>query len=185
MYEPAPPADPDAPFSFSMEGYAGRTPGALLHHIWSPGWNSVQALTRFQEEIGGPLRGGDPGVHLLASRAGTRPTYFDASSPAPAITAGELRLVPLYHVFGSEELSAHSPPLAALIPAPYLALSADDAARLGLAAGERASLWRGDQAQHLPVRIDPRLRRGIAGLPVGIDGAWHGALPTSAKVTRA
>ena len=32
-----------------------------MSRLWAPGWNSVQAITKFQEEIGGPLRGGDPG----------------------------------------------------------------------------------------------------------------------------
>ena len=59
--EPKPPDDPNSPLAFSMEGYEGRPPPALLAHDWAPHWNSVQALNKFQEEIGGPLRGGDPG----------------------------------------------------------------------------------------------------------------------------
>ena len=36
--------------------------------FWAPGWNSIQAVNKFQEEIAGPLRGGDPGVRLLERR---------------------------------------------------------------------------------------------------------------------
>ena len=52
---PEPPHDPDAPLSFSMEGFHGPPPAALIPRYWAPGWNSVQALNKFQEEVGGPL----------------------------------------------------------------------------------------------------------------------------------
>ena len=40
--------------------------------------------------------------------------------------------MPLYHIFGSEELSAAAPAVAELAPAPYLALNPADAAAFGL-----------------------------------------------------
>jgi NADH-quinone oxidoreductase subunit G len=76
--EPIPLRNPDAPFTNSMEGYYGAMPGALYPFFWAPGWNSAQALNKFQEEVGGPLRGGDTGVRLFAS--GSRCT---TSSSAP------------------------------------------------------------------------------------------------------
>ena len=53
VHEPEPPEDPDAPFSFSMEGYLGHPPPALIPRFWAPGWNSVQAVNKFQDEVGG------------------------------------------------------------------------------------------------------------------------------------
>jgi NADH-quinone oxidoreductase subunit G len=64
VHEPGVPADPGTPFAYSMEGSAGRTPPDLLPRYLAPGWHSPQALNRFQEEIGGPLVGGEPGVLL-------------------------------------------------------------------------------------------------------------------------
>ena len=61
IHEPPPPQDRDSPLSFSMEGYQGAPPPKLASHFWAPGWNSIQALNRFQEEVGGPLRGETPG----------------------------------------------------------------------------------------------------------------------------
>ena len=61
VHEPKPPADPDTPLAFSMEGYQDQPPAPLISRYWSPGWNSVQALNKFQQEVGGPLKGGDPG----------------------------------------------------------------------------------------------------------------------------
>ena len=65
VHEPKPPDDPDTPLSFSMEGYEGQPPAPLISRYWSPGWNSVQALNKFQQEVGGPLKGGDPGKRLI------------------------------------------------------------------------------------------------------------------------
>ena len=39
-------------------------------------------------------------------------------------------LLPLYHIFGSEELSLSAPGVAELAPKPYVALNAEDAKRL-------------------------------------------------------
>ena len=69
--EPGIPNDPDSAFTFSMEGFRGPVPSGVLPSTWTPGWNSVQGLTKFQEEVGGALRGGDPGVRLIEPRPGT------------------------------------------------------------------------------------------------------------------
>ena len=37
-----------------MEGYEDQPPAPLISRYWSPGWNSVQALNKFQQEVGGP-----------------------------------------------------------------------------------------------------------------------------------
>ncbi|MGQ0722921.1 MAG: NADH-quinone oxidoreductase subunit NuoG [Candidatus Eiseniibacteriota bacterium] len=169
VHEPKPPADPDSSFSFSMEGYEGPLPAAVAARFWAPGWNSIQALNRFQEEIGGPLRDGDSGVRLLEPNASARPDYFP---PADAFRprAGELLLVALHHVFGSEELSAAAPGVAELSPDVYLAISPEDAAALGLRPGGAAGLALDGMLLTLPVRVTPGLARGIAGLPRGLAG---------------
>src|SRR3546814_3856382 len=76
--EPRQPQDADTALSFSMEGYNGvgspDRPGALLPYAWAPGWNSPQAWNKFQQEVGGNLRGGNPGQQLFA--VGATQTYF-------------------------------------------------------------------------------------------------------------
>ncbi len=107
VHEPKPPQDPDTPLSFSMEGYEGRPPASLISRYWSPGWNSVQALNKFQREVGGPLEGGDPGKRLLEPQQGARPAYF-ANIPSPSnLKPGDASL-PKYFIFSSEELSSYS-----------------------------------------------------------------------------
>lgn len=70
VHEPITQRNPDAPFSNSMEGYYGPMPGALYPFYRAPAWNSVQALNKFQQEVGGPLVGGDPGVRLIVPHRG-------------------------------------------------------------------------------------------------------------------
>ena len=175
VHEPKPPDDPDSPFSFTMEGAQATPPAALLPRVWAPGWNSVQALTRFQEEIAGPLRGGDPGVRLLEPRS-TNGAYPETAPEAWTARAGELRVIALHHTFGSEELSALAPALAELAPAPYLALAPADAHGLGVSEGEAITVTLGATRLSLPLRLLDGLPKGTLGVPVGLAGVPAGPL---------
>jgi NADH-quinone oxidoreductase subunit G len=170
VHEPKPPDDPDTPLAFSMEGATVRPPPTLLADYWSPGWNSVQSLNKFQAEVGGPLLGGEVGVRLIEPADGAAPAYVE-HVPAPFESRpNEALVVPLYHIFGSEELSVHAGGLAELAPEPYLALNPDDAGRLGLAGGAGADLSLEGEQYRLPVKLDPSLPAGVAGLPIGLEG---------------
>jgi NADH-quinone oxidoreductase subunit G len=50
--EPKPPVDPDSPMSYTMEGLRGMPPSSLTPFYWSPGWNSVQSVNKYQEAVG-------------------------------------------------------------------------------------------------------------------------------------
>jgi NADH-quinone oxidoreductase subunit G len=185
VHEHKPPEDPDGPFSYSMEGYAGRPPAPLIPFYWSPGWNSVQSTSKFQSEVGGPLRGGDPGVRLIEPSPDAPRTYFH-DVPAPFAPRDDTWLVlPLYHIFGSEELSALAPAVAERAPAPHLALNPEDAARLGLAEASEAQVEVGSAVLRLPVRFRPTLPRGVAGLPSGLPGLEGIFLPADAQISGA
>ncbi len=181
VHEPKPPADTDSPLAFSMEGFDGRPPAALIQRFWAPGWNSVQALNKFQSEIGGPLRGGDPGRRLIEPAPDAPISYFkEAPSAKPA--EGEWTLVAVHHIFGSEELSVAAPGVAARSPWPYVALNAKDAAELGTAAGEELEVAWDSTTHRLPVRLMPSLPRRVAGIPVGLPG-WPGLnLPACGRI---
>src|SRR5579875_396372 len=163
--EPRPPADADAPLNFSMEGYSGQPPAPLIPFFWAPGWNSYQAVNKFQEEIAGPLRGGDAGVRLIGPGRQAA-AYYEPVSRDGEPRDGEPKdgsewlIVPAYHVFGSEELSRHAPGIRELSPQPYIALNAADAAQFG---GEAECL-----GQRVPVKVAPELPAGVAAVPAGI-----------------
>ncbi|WP_286973612.1 NADH-quinone oxidoreductase subunit NuoG [Pseudomonas sp.] len=169
VHEPRQPQDKDTAFAFSMEGYSGsKEDRQQIPFAWSPGWNSPQAWNKFQDEVGGHLRAGDPGVRLLET-AGNAIAWFTVNAPFnPA--AGTLQGVPLYHLFGSDETSALAKPIQQRIPEAYIALAKAEADRLGVNDGALISLNINGQTVRLPVQINDDLAIGLAGLPVGLAG---------------
>jgi NADH-quinone oxidoreductase subunit G len=184
VHEPKPPADIDSPLAFSMEGYDGRPPAALIPRFWAPGWNSVQSVNKFQSEIGGPLRGGDSGKRLIEPAGETVTTYFE-EIPATAKTGdGEWILTAVHHIFGSEELSCYAPAVAGQAPSPYLAMHPQDAAELAAAAGETVTIILGDIRHRLPVKLDPSLPRKVVAVPVGLPEWPFVNLPAVIRIVR-
>lgn len=183
VHEPRPPDDPDSPLSFSMEGYEGEPPSSLIPRFWAPGWNSIQSLNKFQHEVGGPLDGGDPGQRLIEStQAGIK--FYNEVPPAFERRSDEWLIVPLYHIFGSEELSALSPGIAARAPQRYLTINEDDARRLRVDDGEEVDLRLGGNIHYLPVRVRPSMPQGIAGLPVGLRELPFVDLPAWGRIAK-
>ncbi|HET8729566.1 MAG TPA: NADH-quinone oxidoreductase subunit NuoG [Moraxellaceae bacterium] len=167
VHEPRTPQDQDSALAFSMEGYSGpNEPSALVPFAWAPGWNSPSAWNKFQDEVGGHLRAGDPGVRLIEGRGELG--YF-TTVPSAFAASTDLRIVPLYHLFGSEELSSAAPVVQDRVPGAYVALASADATRLGLADGARASVKVGDSHLELTVRVSATQPAGIVGLPVGVS----------------
>ena len=179
------PQDPDSPYGFTMEGFGRKTPPQLVASFWSPGWNSPQAVTRFQEEVGGPLRGGDPGVRLIAPDGSAALAYFDADAEAFEPKPNTRLIVPLYHIFGSDELSALSPPVAERSPMMYVAVNAEDGeAFQAMRDGDSVEVCIGNEVLRLPIRLRPGLPKGTIGLPVGLAGqAWRD-LPATGIIRR-
>jgi NADH-quinone oxidoreductase subunit G len=181
--EPKPPEDQEAPLNFTMEGYSQQPPSPLIPFFWTPGWNSYQAVNKFQEEIAGPLRGSDPGVRLIEQGEG-REIYAATPPEAFVPRPNERLLVPIYHIFGSEELSAKAPAVAELAPKPYVALNSGDAARLNLEDGEEVLVSTDAMSLRVPLRFRHELPAGIAGWPVGLAGSEKLSLPAWCKVSK-
>lgn len=176
-------ADPDSPMSFSMEGFSMMTPAALMSSFWTPGWNSAQSITRFQEEVNGPLEGGDPGVRLIEPQADSAVPYFQAieikgSHGAP------LTALPQFHIHGSEELSASSPAVAELSPKPYAMLHSDDASARGLSEGDAVTVKVNGQEIATTLRTNGTMARGIVCLPAGLKDLPYIELPAAAEISR-
>ncbi len=101
--------DPDSPLAFSMEGQQEKPPSSLVPFYWTPGWNSVQAMYKYLDEPDGSMKGGDPGVRLIESAEGSKNIYFSYKELVPERQKDEWLIVPVYQIFGSEELSSVSP----------------------------------------------------------------------------
>ncbi len=184
VVEPKPPDDPDSALAYSMEGAPLQPPGALQPFFWTPGWNSIQAVNKFQSEIGDALRGGDPGVRLFEPSQGG--TYFTSIPPAFARREAEWMVIPIEHIFGSEELSLQAPAVAELAPGAYLSMNATDAAGLHMdgQAGE-VEIELGGAKQRLRLKVLPALPSGIAGIPAGLTALRGEELPAWGRIERA
>ena len=190
VHEPPPPRSSDEPFTHSMEGYYGPLPAALYPFYWTPEWNSVQALNKFQEEIGGPMRGGDAGVRLLtpAQADEDRSSAHDYFADIPAAFRRERDkwlLVPHHRVFGSEELSALSPAVAERIGCPTVALNPEDAAALGASDGALIEVVLDDTRLTLPLETRPALPPGVAAVSITSPRLAALELPAWATLARA
>ncbi|MHC8338601.1 NADH-quinone oxidoreductase subunit NuoG [Pseudomonas sp. HLT2-19-2] len=170
VHEPRTPQDNDTAFSFSMEGYSGSVePRQQVPFAWSPGWNSPQAWNKFQDEVGGHIRAGDPGTRLIESTGDSLNWFASvprAFNPAP----GTWQVVPFFHLFGSEENSSKAAPVQERIPAAYVSLAKSEADRLGVNDGAMLSLNVAGQTLRLPLRINEELGAGLVALPAGIAG---------------
>ena len=172
VHEPQPPDDPDSPLSFSMEGYEGKPPAPLIPRFWTPGWNSVQAVNKFQSEVAGPLIGGDPGRRLIEPGEVEKISFFQEIPDGFEPRDGEWLIIPRYHIFGSEELSILSPGIAKLTPGPSLGLNPEDAAILRVREEETVRLSVEKMERDFPVKYVPSLPRGTILLPFGLPG-WE------------
>lgn len=171
VHEPRASQDIDSALAHSMEGYVGaENPAALTSFAWAPGWNSPQAWNKFQDEVGGHSRKGDAGKRLIEAVEQARLNYFTSIPAAFVASAGQWSLAPLYHLFGSEELTAKASVCADRIPAAYAAISEADANRLGVNDEAHVIVRLPQQNLRLPVKISKTLAAGVIGLPVGLEG---------------
>lgn len=168
VHEPQRPPDEDTPFTYSMEGMNAGKSGALIPFVWSPGWNSNQSVHKFQSEPGGGLRGGTPGIRLL--EASHNPSFsIDTNIPDHSqLPEGHFRLLALYRIFGSEELSARSPAIAKLTAQPFIQINCADAMRLGVTDGDSVKARIDHEDVYLLVETNASLPRGCAGYCYGL-----------------
>jgi len=179
IHEPKTRVDDQTPLSYSMEGLNRNQPSELIPYVWAPGWNSNQSVFKFQEEVGGALLGGDPGVRLISdtdSGLSSHSPFSESTASASTSTATSVaavdagfRVLPLQHIFGSDELSMHSPAIKERARDPYVALHPDDATRLGVKAGDGV---RCDEFEaSFEVRIAAEIAPGNAGITLGFPGS--------------
>ncbi len=164
--EPKPPVDPDSPLSFTMEGYRGEPPSSMIPFFWYPGWNSVQSINKYQIEVGGPLHGGDPGRRLFERNDSSNMEYYNISLKKFVQKDGAYLAVPVYHIFGSEELSSQSPAVQQLIPELSIWMNPDDAAGESITDNENVEITSGETSYKMPVKIVKYFPRGMIGFPV-------------------
>lgn len=182
VHEPKQPVDQDTALTFSMEGYVGdQTPSPLVPFAWSAGWNSPQAWNKFQDKVGGHLKGGDSGIRLF-DLLPKRPARSYVA-PAPVLLNAEsFRLVPMHHIFGSGEFTIKTPAMESRIPEAVFAIGEQDASRLNVQDGQTLRVKAGETEIVLPVQVIEYLPTGYIGYPIGLAPTVSLAEPVSVAV---
>ncbi len=179
VHEPKQEQDEDGLMTFSMEGVPPTTDATIFNSPWAPGWNSNQALFKFQKHTGAELSQAGHGELLFDGSAGAKAWY--AATVTKATLQG-FAMFPLYHLFGSEELTAKSDAIQARATAAYVALNPADAARLGLGASD------GVQVQNngaVPYLLRNSVQPGTVGISVGLSGLNFQDMTTGVALNKA
>jgi NADH-quinone oxidoreductase subunit G len=154
-----------------MEGHTGTQkgdrPAALTPFAWAPGWNSPSAWNKFQDEVGGHMKGGDAGVRLIepAANAPAVPKYANHVPAAAKTEAGSFEVVALAQIFGGDELTARAPAIQKRIVPAHVALNPADATALSLHEGSLVEVTVGGTSAKLPLKLHAALASGTIGLP--------------------
>ena len=178
--EPQSPQDSQTPLAFSMEGDQNPPPSPLIPRFWWPGWNSNEAINKFQIEVGGGLHGGNPGKRLIEPSACCvdQPTLGEC----PTLGDGEVWLVPKPFIYGSEELSCLAKGIHELIPEAKAAMHPDLAAKLGIGDGQTVRIDTDDRTLYLSVSVDECVALDTVVVPFCFDETIGIVAPSIARV---
>jgi len=178
------PQDVDSPLGFTMEGREENPPSSLVPFYWTPGWNSVQAMYNYLDEPNGSMKGGDPGLRLIEPAEKQTNTFYEIIRQTNEYQKDELIIVPVYRIFGGEELSSVAPALSQRIQEPALYLNQNDAERSGVKEGDMTLLEIMNNKIKIKVKIENSLPAGIAGLTVNLPGMPFIDLPGRGKLNK-
>jgi NADH-quinone oxidoreductase subunit G len=181
--EPKPPFDVDSPLIFSMEGADQVPPSSLVPYYWKPGWNSYQAMNFYLDEPNGSMKGGDPGIRLIEQKEKSPISLFGNEVSTTLIPKGKCLILPVYRIFGSEELSSMAPAIAERTPAPFVLMNRKGAQAMGFNESGFLTLKIGQMSMEVSLRIDDSLAEGMAGLSVNLPGMEYIELPDFGELT--
>lgn len=164
VHEPKPPVDVDSPLTFTMEGFHGIPPAVDIPFFWAPGWNSIQSVNKYQREVGGPLKGGNPGIRLIEPLSNGLKTQFFKKEKF-AMAEGQFEVLPAYHIFGSGELSAKSPAISDRKPPATIGINEEALAAAGLSGSDSIRIAFNGDSLKLPVKINNSLPKSVLTIP--------------------
>ncbi len=166
VHEPKQEQDEDGVMVYSMEGVPAIKDASVLNSPWAPGWNSNQSIFKFQEYAGGPLKQSSQGERLLVNSS-TEKSWNTPAKNTSSVSGQGYQVFPLYHIFGSEELSSYTPSIQEKATSAYIALNPADAEKLGLQGSD------GVQVEHngaVPFILRSSVQAGTVGVSVGLKG---------------
>lgn len=179
--EPKPPDDPDSPLAFTMEGQNENPPSSLVSYYWLPGWNSYQAMNFYMDAPNGSMKGGDPGIRIIEATEGNHLPFNKPEIEPFKIKPGEWLVVPVFRIFGSEELSSKSRPVGERIEGPFICLNNKDAEGAGGKVNDKIEVEISGKTIEVKLKIDKSIPDGFATIFTG-QGMPFPDLPSYGKL---
>lgn len=177
------PEDLDSALGYTMEGTPINKPSALMPQVWSPGWNSNEAINKFQEEINGPLKGGEAGLRLFDGLQGLP---LISSTPIPSITigAGQILAHSQSHLFASDQASHLSTALRQRSAILSARIHPQTAAQMGLTEVLEVCVELAQVQWRLPLTLDASMAMDLLLLPGHYQAPISvGHLPAAVKLS--
>lgn len=168
VHEPLQPVDQNSAFSYSMEGIQVNESAQLTPYVWSPGWNSNQAINKFSSESSASPNKLTVGVKLIVENqpGENQPVY----SPQSSANLEAMELIPHYHLFGSEEMSARAAAINELAPENYLGMNSSLASSLEVTTGDGVEYLLDGNTFRVEVVVDNTIPDKCLLYPVIQDG---------------
>jgi NADH-quinone oxidoreductase subunit G len=94
----------------------------------------------------------------------------------------EWLIVPVYQIFGSEELSSAGSTICQRIQEPFVYLNQKDTELIGAADNDLIQIEISGSKLKIKIKIENSLRQGIAGLSVNLPGMQFIDLPGRGKI---
>lgn len=180
--------DAESALNFSMEGLHDQIPSALRPDYWWPAWNSNESINKFQAEMAGELKAGDPGVRLFEPLESALTDQWFTTIPARwQARADSFLPCPQAQIFGGEELSNQAAALRTRIPEAAVRLHPSDVARLHIQDQDVVQLTLGDQRLTIKVIPDEDTAPGTLTIPLGhpaVTAVQGGLLQQDVQIAR-
>lgn len=170
IHEMPPLKNKDSIFTYSMEGN-NKLKNQYIPFVWSPGWNSIQSLNKYQKKIGEDLLYKETGINILKNKTikYQKSISWFKNIPSKFNKKKGWHVAPYYHLFGSEEITHFSPTINNMIPKSYIVINNIDAKKLNINKYYNfIELNYLGEIFNLPIRISKKLKNNHIGLPIGL-----------------
>lgn len=162
IHEKSQPQDGDTMFNFSMEGiYRLNKKNIQIPFIWSPGWNSNQALNKIIKKDNKKNKNY---LYFLKTK---NISWFNKIPQIKIIKKNKFKIYPCYVFWGGEELTNYSLDINKFYQKKYMIINKKDAIKLKLNNNDLIELNCNNSYYILIIKISNYIKKGQIGLPLG------------------
>ncbi|WP_367670659.1 NADH-quinone oxidoreductase subunit NuoG [Sodalis-like secondary symbiont of Drepanosiphum platanoidis] len=165
--EPKTSQDKDTIFSFSPD--INNSPEIIRKEIpfaWYPGWNSNQSWNKFQKEIGGHLKHGDPGLILFKNK-NIKLNWFNKTPIKFFYKKNQYNIISFWSLFGNDETSRYSSTIQKVMIKSYVYINKNDFSWMKLKKNSLLSFYCLGEKIYLPIKFNKKINIGHIGLSIG------------------